>query len=210
MESKIISTAYLWQYWFQKEIDKQQHMALFILCLGSMVIRSDRNGSIYFEWPLAPVLITIQVCLTSIVNIFTECVYSNYGTARSIHIDNLGIYFWSILSNGLQLFYFYNRDVDVAIDEGIGENYAEFLGNLLNAFSYWEWLLIMLYIIYGLCVAQTMKHFGNIVQLFMNGGSLVVAVCFTKALFGVMHQGICWFGSFLIIVAVLLYKSKTT
>ena len=207
----------------KKGIDKQQWIALFILCSGSMMVAwpkpekqaeldrdltEEATHSMYVEWPLGPLFITIQVCLSGIAGIYTEWVYKHYGMTRSIHIDNLSMYFWGILSNGLQFFYFNNRDVDLVIDGDNGGNYsADFPWYLLNGFNYWTWLLIMVYIIHGLCIAQIMKYFSNIVKLFMNGGSILITGCLTWAIFGLNWTWPYVGGLVLVILAVLLYKS---
>ena len=150
--------------------------------------------NMYVEWPMGPLFVGIQICLSAIAGIYTEFVYKKYGRNRSIHIDNLSMYFWGTLSNGAQFFYM-NRDKDPETHY------------LLYGFNYWTWLLIMVYVIKGLCIAQIMKYFSNIVKLFMTGASILVTGCLTWIIFGLNWTLSYVVGLFLVTGAVLLYKS---
>lgn len=217
MQSKIITTALLWWWWFRKPIDKQQWMALVMLCAGSMLVAwpeneevqtvhevdgiimddtiEDRSHSMYVEWPMGPLFVGIQICLSAVAGVYTEWIYKKYGRNRSIHVDNLSMYFWGTISNGLQFVYM-NHEQDL-------ESH-----HLLYGFNYWTWLLIMVYAIKGLVIAQIMKYFSNIVKLFMTGASILVAGFLTWSIFGLNWTLSYVIGLVIVTTAVLMYKSK--
>mmetsp|Transcript_32633 Transcript_32633/g.52928 ORF Transcript_32633/g.52928 Transcript_32633/m.52928 type:complete len:374 (+) Transcript_32633:53-1174(+) len=211
VQSKIVTTALLWWWWFKKSIDKQQWVAISILCVSSMLVAwpEDKDSSdghdtsaaaaahtMYVEWPIGPILVAIQVCLSAMAGVYTEWVYKRFGQTRSIHIDNLSMYFWGTLSNAVQFFYM-NRDKDPSTH------------HLLYGFNYWTWLLIVVYVVQGLCISQIMKYFSNIVKLFMTGASIAVSGCLTWLIFGLNFTSFYVLGLCLVIVALLLYKSPT-
>ena len=62
-QSKIITTALLWWYWFKNPIDKQQWVSLCLLMFGSMIVAlptsSDEANTMYVEWPMGPLLVLV-------------------------------------------------------------------------------------------------------------------------------------------------------
>eukprot|EP01084_Bolivina_argentea_P204614 349458_1 len=127
-QTKIITTALLWWFWFKKSIDKQQWIAIILLLFGSMLVawpdnNNDNKQQMFVIWPMGPALIGAQVCLSAIAGIYTESVYKKFGRNRSIHIDNLSMYFWGFIANVLQFYYIEydrinNRISDIDLFDG--------------------------------------------------------------------------------------------
>lgn len=150
------------------------------------------NLSMYVEWPMGPFFVGIQICLSAIAGIFTEWVYKKYGHERSIHVDNLSMYFWGTTANLIQ--FLYMKDVETP--------------SLFSGFNYWTWLLIAVYTVKGLAISQVMKYFSNIVKLFMTGASIILAGLLTWMVFG-LDWTFAYLGGLLVVtLAVLLYKTQ--
>ena len=188
-----------------------------MLCVGSMLVawpedeevvtvhevdgiimddtKEDGNHSMYVEWPMGPLFVGVQICLSAVAGVYTEWIYKKYGRNRSVHLDNLSMYFWGTLCNGLQFVYM-NHEKNL-------ESH-----HLLYGFNYWTWLLIVCYVVHGLCIAQIIKYFSNIVKLLMAGASILVTGCLTWSIFGLNWTLSYVIGLVVVTVAVLMYKSK--
>eukprot|EP01084_Bolivina_argentea_P104395 186932_1 len=194
-QTKIITTALIWWYAFTKSIDKQQWVSLVFLCFGSMLVAwpddtKDMEREMYVKWPMGPVLIAVQVCLSAVAGVYTEFVYKKFGSERSLHVDNLSMYFWGSLANMAQYYY--------ADDEGVG---------LLYGFNIWTYLLCANYLVLGLSIAYVMKYFTNIIKLFMSGFAIIVSGVLTFVMFGLSWTLTYCLGLVIVVAAVFLYKS---
>ena len=105
------------------------------------------------------------------------------------------MYFWGTLCNGLQFVYM-NHEQDL-------ESHHLFYG-----FNYWTWLLIVCYVVKGLCIAQIIKYFSNIVKLMMTGCSILVTGFLTWSIFGLNWTLFYVIGLLIVTVSVLMYQTK--
>ena len=202
VQSKIITTSLLWWYWFRKPISRQQWISIFILCVGSMLVvfkddYSESADTMYVEWPLGPLYVSIQISLSAIAGVYTEAVYKKQGRQRSIHLENLSMYFWGTIANFTQ--YAFN-------DSNNDKNSNKW--DILYGFNYWTWLLIAVYILKGLAISQVMKFFSNIVKLFMTGGSIIVTGLLTYIVFGLQWTLAYFLGLVCVVASVILYKME--
>eukprot|EP01083_Nonionella_stella_P264355 896923_1 len=196
-QTKIITTALLWWCAFTKSIDKQQWVSLVLLCLGSMLVAwpddtKDKEQEMYVQWPMGPLLVAVRVSLSAVAGIYTEFVYKKFGSERSLHVDNLSMYFWGSLANMAQYYY--------ADDEGVG---------LLYGFNIWTYLLCANYLVLGISVAYVMKYFTNIIKLLMSGLAMVVSGVLAFLMFELTWTLTYCLGLIVVITAVFLYKSPT-
>jgi len=196
VQSKIITTAVCWWLAFKNTIDKQQWVALSLLCLGSMLVAwpsSENHGkTMYIIWPYGPLLVLLQVCLSPLAGIYTEFVYKTFGKGRSMHIDNLSMYLWGMIANGLQ---FYLLDENASL-------------NLLKGFNVYTYLVVIVVTALGLCIGFVMKYFNNIIKLLMSGAAIVVSGVLTFFVFSLSWTLSYCVGAVVVITAVLLFKSQ--
>jgi len=198
VQSKIITTALLWWFWFKNPIDKQQWVSLGLLMAGSMFVAlpNEDSGSttMYIRWPTGPLLVLAMVVLSALAGIITEGVYKTFGRNRSIHIDNLSMYIWGIASNALQFYYIGQHDLGTP---------------LIAGFNGWTWAMVAVSVSLGLTLGYVMKYFDNIVKLLMNGASIIVSGVLSYLVFGFRWTLNYCIGSLVVVFAVLLFKSKT-
>ena len=197
-QTKIITTALLWWYMFQQSIDKQQWIALALLCSGSCLVaipdsKSSTSNAMFVTWPMGPLLILCQVSLSAIAGIFTEMVYKSYGKNRSMHVDNLSMYFWGTISNFLQYY--------------VIDGSSNGLFGLTHNFNAITWLFILNVMTLGLSIAFVMKFFDNIVKLLMSGMAIVGSGILSYFVFNLRWTFTYCSGLIVVICAVILYKS---
>merc|ERR1712129_599819 len=196
-QSKIITTALLWKLMFARHIDKQQWIALTLLCCGSCLVaipdsdNANASNQMFVKWPMGPMLIVLQVTLSAVAGIYTEHIYKSFGKNRSMHVDNLSMYFWGSMANFLQYYV-----VDGSTDGGIMHNF--------NGIT---WMFILNVMALGLSVAFVMKYFDNILKLLMSGLAIVVSGILSFFVFNLRWTFTYCSGLIVVIAAVILYKS---
>ncbi len=146
----------------------------------------------FVSWPWGPLLVGIQVSLSALAGIYTENIYKKYGKQRSIHMDNLGMYLWGAVANYLQY---------------AGKEGGSFSG-LTFGFNKWAIILVFIYATHGLLIAQVMKYFSNIVKLFMQGASILVAGFLTWFIFDISWTTPYMCGLAVVTFAVFLYRTE--
>eukprot|EP01084_Bolivina_argentea_P267202 453524_1 len=198
-QTKIIGTAFLWWYVFQKHLNKQKIISLLLLTCGSILVALPNNNvnQMYILWPAGPSLKVVNVVLKCISCILTEWIYKKYGKNRSMHVDNLSMYFWGVLAN---LFQYYCTKKDV------GGKLSITLKYLINEFNIYTYLLIVVNVAQGLCISFILKYFNNIVKLMMFAASIVLIGVLTYIIFDLNWTVTYSTGLFVVIVALLLYR----
>eukprot|EP01084_Bolivina_argentea_P267200 453518_1 len=191
-QTKIIVTTCMWSYWFRKRINKQQIISLFLLFCGSMLVAwpsHSNNKQMYVIWPMGPIMLTIQISLSSLACIYTEWVYKKNGnhTNRSMHLDNLHLYFWGILCNMFQ-FYYTNQK------------------HPISGFNIYTYLIIINNIALGLIIGFILQYFNNIIKLMMSGTSIVLSAILTFFIFGLNWTMTYGIGLFIVVCSLLVFK----
>ncbi|ETO20509.1 hypothetical protein RFI_16708, partial [Reticulomyxa filosa] len=197
LQFKILTTAVLWWWWFRKPISKQQWIALSLLVAGSIFVSwptskgpDDEQEQMHVEFR-GLLYLLFQVTVSGLAGVYTEAMYKQYGNDRSIHLENLSMYTWGIVSNSLQY-------------KAKGHDFS----NLINGFNLYSWLCVLEFMCMGLVLGQIMKRFNNIVKLFMNGASIVVAGVLTFMCFGTPWTLPYFIGLVVVITAVYFYRTE--
>lgn len=206
---KIFTTTILYRFIMKKQLIKQQWCAVILLFFGGLTYSfgTFRNSSFIpttvtnstivmremYIRPLGIPLITIYCTISGFAGVYNEWILKrNYN--ESLHLQNIFLYTYGTFLNLIPV-------ISTVITNRRAINQL----NIFHGFTFYTWLIVITQVINGLIMSVIMKHFSNIIRLFIISFSLVIAAILSFVVFHI-HFNIYFFVScFIMICAFSLY-----
>eukprot|EP01064_Diplonema_japonicum_P000385 TRINITY_DN10272_c0_g1_i3.p1 TRINITY_DN10272_c0_g1~~TRINITY_DN10272_c0_g1_i3.p1 ORF type:complete len:309 (+),score=60.34 TRINITY_DN10272_c0_g1_i3:35-961(+) len=163
---KVLSTAMASKIMLNREISSLQWSALMLLTLG---LGTSKIGGQHFQgFNLGHVLVVVVSTIGSTGDVYNEKLLKT-DTEASIHLQNIKLYTFSVLLNGL------------------GYAVYEKQGTLNSATYGWNVFVVMLVFVNsfnGIAVSVIFKFLDNIVKVQAAAGGMVLTVLLSSLIFG--------------------------
>jgi len=196
---KILSTALLMRLVLGRSMTSLQWVALVILMLGAMspslpeMMRSESESTDLSVQTVGFLLVLVQSSLSGLSSVYTEFVLKS--STSSIYVQNLYLYGYGILINGLVVLY------DQVISNGDS-------GSLLAGFTTYTYFLCLIQALNGMVVGVIMKYCDSMVKIFAYVFSMLVTILVSSLLFDFVADLPFLFGFCLVILATFLYHHQ--
>jgi len=191
---KIVTTAIVFRFAMNQQLNQVQWAAVFLLFLGTVLgtlsSQSSAAPKSIFDTSDAAFL-GFLLCLTysilsAIAGIYTEKLLK--GSRQSTHLQNMEIYFWSVI-------------VNYAI--GVGERGSLWpVGGYLRGYTLLTWTIVLNGAVMGQCVSFVMKYSNNMVKVFASCTALFIST-FLSVLFTDFQMNLLLMIGFLVAVTSL-------
>lgn len=191
---KVLTTTILARVWLKKQFKKTQWLAIFLLLIGSMMTTRPDEQKITLKLgsTITGLIGMIFYCtLSAVAGIATEYIMK-LNSSSSIHFQNMQLYLYGIIFNGIGLYLESNR-------------YKTSIWNGLNS-NIWVIVAILNQSLTGLLISGIIKYADNIIKLFIIAGATIVSYIFSYLLFGVMIDLHWLYSAFIILSSIYLYN----
>lgn len=197
VQAKILTTGVVWWLVFREPLGLRKWSALLLLFFGTVLAgwpSREKQGDVkqMFISPFGVVLVSLYVWISASAGVYNEWLYKGIGAKDSLHVCNIKLYTIGCI---------FNFSAHHMSSGGF-----EALSGLLKGYNFYVWCLVATYSLMGLLLAQVMKHFNNIVKLFMSGSSMYVSAVLSWAIFGYQPSWTFLGGLVIVSAAMLLYN----
>ncbi|KAF0519710.1 hypothetical protein F8M41_016465 [Gigaspora margarita] len=160
---KIITTGLIYNIFLNKKLNRIQWISLLMLFLGSIISQvhfSTEGKPEIMTSPFGLLLIIIFSCISAIACVYTEYIMSNRFKNESIHLQNIKLYLFGILFNGL-MYYFSTIS---SFNKKLMSNNNGFFSSLFPI----HYLIIFSACSMGLITSAIIRYSGSITKLHSN------------------------------------------
>ncbi|CAG8445065.1 425_t:CDS:1 [Dentiscutata heterogama] len=161
---KIITTGLFYNIFLDKKLNRIQWIALLMLFLGSIIsqIRFSNGGKPEIITSLFGfLLIVIFSCISAMASVYTEYIMSNIFKNESIHLQNIKLYLFGSLFNGL-MYYFSTFSSFSSFNKKSVSNYDGFFSSLFPI----HYLIIFSACSMGLITSAIIRYSGSITKIY--------------------------------------------
>lgn len=225
---KILTTSLLWWIWFRKPLSKQQIIALILLCVGVAVVTfpNQQNNDYlnsdhdHFDTEKTKrktmemvsvtglMMILVQSFAGAFAAVYTEAIYKKHGHLRSLHLENMSMYLFGMITNFCFHVYTITSRFSVKNDDHTNktELIIDHIFGLFYGFNKWCFVAIFVFSCLGLVVSAVLKRFDGIVKVLMNGAAVIISGMLNWLFLDTYPSSYYTAGSCVVIVSILLYQ----
>lgn len=200
---KILWTAFWLRYLVGRHVSKRQLTALIVLAVGvvlqglheteekeSRVLYTGRTSHFF------GVVAALTGCsLAAVTNVIDEMLMKQRPN-DSLMFQNLHMYFWGILVNGLCL-------VLKSQDEK-----SPLHGGLFNGYTPWAFLIVLFNSCSGLFISAAMRFIDNIAVVHAHAAAIITVLGISVLMFGYHVSVTTWIGAAIITLATIWYAHE--
>jgi len=189
---KIVATGIAGQCLLKRRLSPGKWLALVLLTLGAAVsqIKPGQRGGFHADRVLGYASALCCVFLSATMGVFTEAFMK--GNRASIHFQNVQLYVFGILANGVALLY-----------RGEVGPYAT--SGLFRGFNGWCWVVVVANGTCGLAVSFLLRYADSIAKTYATALSIPTTALASAACFGTALGAPIAFGSCVMVISLAYF-----